>query len=153
MKKTLISCLIAILVGSFFALILYKNIGDNIKAITSTENEITVFQAGVFSTIDNANNYVASINTGIIIKENDLYRVYVGITSDDNSAILMEKYFDSINLNYYSKKIKINNDKFIKELKKHEILLKEASTNTTTKAINEKILKLYKESEEKTLWL
>ena len=78
---------------------------------------VHAFQVGVFSNYDNALR-VADRNNGIVVKDNDLYRVYVSILSSDDAVLKMMKYYDSIGLKYYLRDINVSKEFLTSELRR-----------------------------------
>ena len=80
MKKVLIIILGAILIGGGLAYIVFNKIVFKEEDTVNTK-VVNAFQIGVFSNYDNALK-VADRNNGVVIMDDDLYRVYVAILSD-----------------------------------------------------------------------
>ena len=98
MKKTLIVILLAMLFGGGMAFYLFKGKGEEHIADTGLI-KLQAFQIGVYSSLDNANKS-ATKNNGVVVKDNDVYRVYITLLKNTESISKMETYFKSINLNY-----------------------------------------------------
>ena len=139
MKKIIIIIFIAILCGGIFSYTIYKKMDT--KPITEYKT-VSAFQIGVYKKYENAKK-ISDRNNGIIIEENDTYRVYTSILSDNESINKMKAYYDSIGLIYYIKEINVTNT-FINNLKNYEILINKSNSDTYT-TINKDILKIYKE--------
>ncbi len=101
---------------------------------------VTVFQLGVFKEIDNAKEYINKNNIGYIFYDGDYYRVYAGITI--NNVKLNEEYLESLNLNYYEKKISVNKE-FYNLVKEYDSLTKGANALAMT---NKDLIESYLES-------
>jgi len=71
------------------------------------------FQVGVYTSLDAANTYKSKYDNAIIIKDNELYRVYVAILKNQNNIENMANYLTKNNIDYYLKEININ-DKNLK---------------------------------------
>lgn len=108
MKKFLIISGIAILLGSYFAYLMFDG---TVNADSNKENNkkvmVKAFQVGVFSRVDNATR-VAKLNNGIVVSDGDMYRVYIGILSDDKAIINLSKFYDLYDINYYLKDIYVS---------------------------------------------
>ena len=105
------------------------------------------FQVGAFKNLDNASKYLNSLNDirGIIVKENDLYKIYVGIYKNTDVVNKMVVYFENNNIHIYLKSIKCDKD-FYNILDNYEkIIINSDDTNTYNK-INENILNIYEKS-------
>ena len=86
--------IIALLLGGYFAYIMFDGTvnADSYK----DENGFVrakAFQVGVFSRVENANR-VAKLNNGIVVQEDDMYRVYIGVLSKDAAINNLKKFYD-----------------------------------------------------------
>ncbi len=141
MKKVLIIILGAILIGGGLAYIVFNKIVFKEEDTVNTK-VVNAFQIGVFSNYDNALK-VADRNNGVVIMDDDLYRVYVAILSDKEAIKKVSSYYEKIGLNYYLKEINVKKE-FIKEIKDDEELIKRSSSDTYS-TINLDVLNKYKE--------
>ena len=141
MKKVLISILIAVLIGSAFAFMFYKKMMDNEQMVSSIiENSAYAIQLGVFQNIDNANTIKDKYN-GIIITDNDKYRVYGAIAMSTNALTILKNYFNNKGISYYVKQIEVP-DSLVDTIKTSETMLSASSEETYDKII-ESVLKEY----------
>lgn len=141
MKKVLIIILGAILIGGGLAYIVFNKIVFKEEDTVNTK-VVNAFQIGVFSNYDNALK-VADRNNGVVIMDDDLYRVYVAILSDKEAIKKVSSYYEKIGLNYYLKEINVKKE-FIREIKDDEELIKRSSSDTYS-TINLDVLNKYKE--------
>lgn len=140
MKKVLIVSMIAVMIGGGFAYYLFNKVV--VKAEESDTVIASAFQVGVFTNYDNAKR-VADRNNGLIITEDNLYRVYVAVLVDKEAINTLKKYYQEIGLNYYLKEISVSRE-FSKAISDDEILIRN-SKGETFSTINSEILKIYKE--------
>ncbi len=140
MKRYLIIIVGAILVGGLLAYFTFNKLV--LKPSDDSKTNASAFQVGVFSNYENAVK-VADRNNGIVVPDDDLYRVYVAILKDNDAIEKVSKYYNEIGLNYYLKEITISKD-FVIEIDDAEKLLKKSSTDTYN-AINLSVLSKYKE--------
>lgn len=103
---------------------------------------VKAFQIGAFTNYDNALR-VAERNNGIVVSEEEIFRVYVAILSSQDAVDIMRKYYDSIGLNYYLRDIMVDS-KFLDSLKDSEKLLISSDTEVY-KVINLSVLNKYEE--------
>ena len=59
----------AILIGSMFAFLFYRDINSEVVALTTKEYTVNLFQVGVFKDYDNAINYQNNFGSTIIYEE------------------------------------------------------------------------------------
>lgn len=142
MKKTLLTILGAILVGFGLGLFFFKKFDTNIEALATSVKSIYAVQVGVYKNIDNAKD-VANKMEGIVVLDNDYYRVYIDIIKDKEILNLREEYYKNNNINYYLKIINPSKE-FITKLDDYEIILKNTSISADNiKVVREQILKEY----------
>lgn len=142
MKKTLLTILGAILVGFGLGLFFFKKFDTNIEALATSVKSIYAVQVGVYKNIDNAKD-VASKMGGIVVLDNDYYRVYIDIIKDKELLNSREEYYKNNNINYYLKIINPSKE-FITKLDDYEIILKNTSISADKiKVVREQILKEY----------
>lgn len=143
MKKNIIIFLIAIIVGTLiFSIIYYKSF--KVNEITSEKDlNVKAFQIGVYTNYDNALK-VAERNNGIVVSDNEYYRVYIAILNDQDAIKILEEYYQDIGLKYYLKDVSVTQE-FLDIIVEDEELLKNSSTETYT-TINIDVLMKYEES-------
>ena len=139
MKKKLILYSITIIVALLIALTLYNRYDQTFFDVIDNKT-VTVFQLGVFKEIDNAKEFINKNNIGYLFFDGDYYRVYSGITI--NNIKLNEEYLESLNLNYYEKKIGVNKN-FYNLVKEYDSL-----TNgiNALKSTNKDLIETYLET-------
>ena len=143
-----ITIIISIIIGSVFGFLLYKNIDNNINDLFNNHSKLTFFQTGVFTNEENAIKYAYSFENAIIIKDEDLYRVYISILNNPESISAMRNHFNRKNINYHLRIIYVEGDEFIERLQKYEQIILALEDEGTYNVINERILRMYKESME-----
>ena len=141
MKKFLITVLRALAMGGIFGFIAYKKFNKNTSLVASVlDKQVYAFQTGVFSNYDNALNMANKYN-GIVVPDNTKYRVYIALSTSQNSLSLLENYFDNKQIAYYIKNIDVDNN-YLQSLEKYENLLM-ATTEENYQPILNNIVKEY----------
>ena len=108
MKKTIISIFLAMIVGFTFGFFFLKKFNtETITEVSTIKKQVYAFQIGVYKNKDNALN-AANTNKGIVILDNDIYRVYIAILKDQTLIDNLKSYYSSIGLNYYLKAINVS---------------------------------------------
>lgn len=108
MKKTIISIFLAMIVGFTFGFFFLKKFNtETITEVSNIKSQVYAFQIGVYKNRDNALN-AAKTNKGIVILDNDIYRVYIAILKDQTLIDNLKSYYSSIGLNYYLKAINVS---------------------------------------------
>lgn len=144
MKKTILISLSGLLIGTVFALVMFKNVKTNVEAAIKETKTATVFQVGVFSVYDNVLKEKNKYDYAYAYKDNDIYRVILAIYQDEEIISNLKKYYQNKNINIYLKEI-IVSDKFYEELKKFEDILKETNDEKNYVIANKNILKKFDE--------
>lgn len=108
MKKTIISIFLAMIVGFAFGFFFLKKFNtETITEVSNIKSQVYAFQIGVYKNKDNALN-AANTNKGIVILDNDIYRVYIAILKDETLIDNLKDYYDSLGINYYLKAINVS---------------------------------------------
>ncbi len=108
MKKTIISIFLAMIVGFTFGFFFLKKFNtETITEVSNIKSQVYAFQIGVYKNRDNALN-AANTNKGIVILDNDIYRVYIAILKNQTLIDNLKSYYSSIGLNYYLKAINVS---------------------------------------------
>lgn len=82
---------------------------------------VTVFQSGIFQNSVNAYEE-ARKNNGIVVKDNDFYRVYIAVYQDDAIIERMSSYYKERGINCHLKQIRVDED-YVDILNKYESML------------------------------
>ena len=108
MKKTILTIVLAILIGFTFGFFFLKKFTPKtITEVSNIKSQVYAFQIGVYKNKDNAVKE-ASTNNGLVILDNDIYRVYTAILKDATLIDNLKNYYNSIGLNYYLKAINVS---------------------------------------------
>lgn len=141
MKKNMIFIALSIALGILFTFFVL-----NKKDTYAMEDYLLyAFQVGAFEKEENALDYSKHLESSIIIKESNLYKVYVAIYKDIDIINKMLVYFEDNNVNIYLKNISVSK-KFYYSLDNYEKLIKESDNRTVYNKINQSILNNYLES-------
>lgn len=110
MKKTILTIVLAILIGFTFGFFFLKKFTPKtITEVSNIKSQVYAFQIGVYKNKDNATKN-ATTNNSIVVEDNNLYRVYIAILKDQTLIDNLKKYYDSIGLNYYLKAINVSDN-------------------------------------------
>ena len=108
MKKTIIMIILAIGVGFTFGFLFLKKFNtETITEVSNIKSQVYAFQIGVYKNKDNALN-AANTYKGILVLDNDIYRVYIAILKDETLIDNLKDYYDSLGINYYLKAINVS---------------------------------------------
>lgn len=131
MQKTFRIVLFSSLLGVTLAGLFFFNVKE--KAEAKQKNYLYAFQVGVFKTLDNANQFKTRFNGSIIVKDNDYYRIFVGITK--NNKELLEKIFKDLEYDYYIKEVEVS-EEVINNIIKYDEILKLSEEENKLEIIN-----------------
>lgn len=106
MKKKIWLYGITLALGVIMAFLFYYKFEDSLATVIDSKS-VTVFQLGVFKNKDDAINYINN-HMGYLFFDGTFYRVYGGITV--NNIELNQAYLESVNVNYYQKKINVSKE-------------------------------------------
>lgn len=122
MKKTILTIVLAILIGFTFGFFFLKKFTPKtIAEVSNIKSQVYAFQIGVYKNKDNATKN-ATTNNSIVVEDNNLYRVYIALLKDQTLIDNLKKYYDSIGLNYYLKAINVS-DSTENIINNYELLL------------------------------
>lgn len=120
-KIVIFSCLIgATLAGIFF-------LGVKEKAEAKTKPFIYAFQVGVFKSLENAENLKNNYSFAKVIKDQEYYRVFIGVTVNNKDAL--RRLFESQGYNYYVKEMQVSGELQEKIVKYDEFLIQTSDEN------------------------
>ena len=144
MKKILIPIVIALLVGTTFGIVLFKNTKEEIDEVFKEDTLLSLFQIGVFSNEENAKNVQKQYSGSIVLNDDIYFRVIYGVFQNKACIEKMKNYLEENKIDYHIREENITNQEFIKELIKYEeIVLQTTDTEVFLKTI-EQVLNLYK---------
>lgn len=139
MKKIILLILGAILIGGIFSLYMFNDLEKTVALVTSTADEVTLFQVGVFKEEKHALEYQKNFTASLIYDDKDYYRVIVAAYADDDCIQRIALYFKNQQITFYQKKIKVDKE-FFSSLQKYEKLLTQ-SNDEVIPGVNKEILK------------
>ncbi len=137
--KKITPYILSLLLGMFFAYMLFNKESFNLDSVFKTIPNAKAFQLGVFNNYETALNMKDKYKNAIIVKDDDVYRVYFSILTNDKVISKMEKYLIDEGINYYIKTISIEDEEFAKTIKEYEDNMLDAST-TVFSSINDLIM-------------
>ena len=96
----------AVLIGGLFAYLFYRDIKSEVSALTNSNNELYLFQVGVFKNEVNATDLANTLASKIIYHNDEYYRVFTCLTTTEENKDKLKKYYDKKGIEYFVKKIK-----------------------------------------------
>ncbi len=138
--KKIIKPFIVFILGICSGYYLFMN---NPKKLFNTSYK--AFQVGVYTTEELANTYKSKYKNAIVIKDNELYRVYVAILRSENNIENMSNYLNKNNIEYYIRDIEISNKDLKNTIDEYENIMSNDSEIVFLE-INKMIMERYEES-------
>ena len=144
MKKTLILMSFAIILGSLCGKFLFKKYQDTTLAFNESM-KLYFLQEGVYQTKESVNNNTKNISPKLILKENDGYHVYIGISSSKDIISKLKKIYKEKGYQIYEKEKEVSNKEFLESIKQYDILAKTTNSSSDLLTIEEVVLANYEE--------
>lgn len=142
-KLIIITVIIALVIATF----LYFNY--NKTSASKKESEVLYFlQVAAFAKYENVTKMSKVLSSYLVIEEEDLYHIYVGITKNQDNLKKLEEFYKNSGHNIYVKEKIVQNKKFIDYLKNYDLILEDTEDKETILNINKNVLKKYEEVTE-----
>ena len=127
--------IIPIILSLCFFLLIYKKY----KNKKVEYKEIYILQVGAYKSYDNVINKTKYLDNYIIYKENDLYKIFLGVSLNNNTYNKLENFYNEDST--FKKVIKISNEEYINNLKKYDTLINETNDKELLNTIIKKELR------------
>lgn len=138
--------LIAIIIlGIFSGKIIYNKISDVYALNIKKDNYVYLLQLGVYKDKNSMDNDTVDIQNKLVVKENNNYYVYVGISKNKENLKKISSIYNKLGYNLYFYEREIKNKDFLTNLEQFDILLSNAESNNEIDSINSVILSSYEE--------
>lgn len=143
MKKNFwIPLTIAIVLGFVSAQIVYSTYRNN---LSSSSYNAYLLQIASFENVDSINRDMKDNADYLIVNENNMYNVYVGITTDLSNANKIKNIYEKKNIEVYIKPTVINNIEFVSNLEQYDLLISEVENEDNLISISDVVLSSYEE--------
>lgn len=145
MRKLLIISIFAILLGGISGKLLFSKYEDIDQYVFSESNKVYFLQEGVYSSKQSLENNTKEINPKLVIKDNDKYHVYVGITKNKENANKIKKMYSDKGYSIYEKEKNVTNVEFLNNVEQFDVLVESTKKERDITTIQEVILSNYEE--------
>ena len=108
-KKIFTMVFFSALIGFILGFLTYKNYVEKIKMVFSNTNTSYAFQVGVYNSKDMAEEKAQDSN-GIVIPDQDFYRVYIALATNNDLKELLASYFTKQGIEYYIRDLDLTKD-------------------------------------------
>jgi len=140
-KKIVILLIIAL----FFSSIIYFKYNKE----ENTAKEYYILQVGAYSNYDNVVKNTRELENYIVYEENNLYKIFIGITSDTEIYNKLVTTYAS-NLSTFKKTVKINNEEIENKINNFDKVIKNTDDKTNLNIIIKEELKILEKFLNKT---
>ena len=143
MKKNFwIPLTIAIVSGFVSAQIVYSTYRNN---LSSSSYNAYLLQIASFENVDSISSDMKNNTDYLIVNENNMYNVYVGITTDLSNANKIKNIYEKKDIEVYIKPTVINNIEFVSNLEQYDLLISEVENEDNLISISDVVLSSYEE--------
>lgn len=142
MKKYLKILGVAVIIGGVIAYFFYYDINKEVRAISKKEEIVTLFQTGVFKDYNNATSFASTFPSSYVYKDNEYYRVIIAVCYHKETKLKLETIFNSGEIEYYEKEMRVNKD-FIDKISNYETIILKSEKNEVIDNVNNSILSIF----------
>lgn len=135
----------AIILGGISGKILFSKYQDIDKYIFSSEKKVYFLEEGVYSSKKSLENNTKDITPKLVVKDNDKYYVYVGITKNIDNANKIKKIYTDKGYSIYQKEKNITDSEFLSNVEQFDILIESTKKERDISTIQEVVLANYEE--------
>ena len=136
--------IIAILCGSLTGYTIYNKY-DNTTLTFNESNKVYVLQEGIYETKDSLDRNTRDINPKLVIKKNNKYHVYLGISKSLDGINKIKKIYSKKGYSTLQSELTVKNESFIMNLSQYDILLDSSKNEEDILTIEEVVLSNYEE--------
>lgn len=133
---------IAIVLGFVSAQIVYSTYRNN---LSSSSYNAYLLQIASFENVDSISSDMKDNADYLIVNENNMYNVYVGITTDLSNANKIKNIYEKKDIEVYIKPTVINNIEFVSNLEQYDLLISEVENEDNLISISDVVLSSYEE--------
>ena len=147
-NKIIIPTILSILIGGYLGYLIFNQYKyNNSDVATFNEGNIPIYflQQGVYSSIESMNENTNEISDYIYFKEDNKYKVYIGITTNKDNVEKITNIFKDKNYDIYTKEINIEDKAFIEKLKQYDELIKASEDQNVILGLLKQILNEYEQ--------
>ena len=148
MKKMFLTTIITIIFGITTGIVTYSKI-ININAL-ERDNTLYLLQLGVYEDKISLKEDTKNINNILIIKKNNNYYAYVGISKYKKNLKKICSIYNNLGYNLYLEEKEVDNKNFLSNLKEFDKMLLKSNSEEETLGITSLILSSYEEIVLKT---
>jgi hypothetical protein len=145
MKKFVTIVFLAVSIGAILGKVVFDQYHKDVKDVFNEDTKIYVLQQGVYSSEDSVKANTKNVSYYLTVKDNQYFRVYVGITKNKDYIKKIEDIFVSKGNDIYVRELTVNNKAFTDLLEQYDNLLKETNDEAEILEIEKQVLSKYEE--------
>ena len=143
-RKIIIPTILSLLIGSYLGYLIFNQYKLSQSSSAFNESEIIYFlQQGVYSSLESIEENTTQISDYIYTKEEDKYKVYVGLTTNKSNAEKVSNIFKEKNYDIYIKEMSISDKSFIEKLKQYDQLVESTEDYNVILGLMKQVLNEY----------
>jgi len=140
-RNYIIMFILSILLGAVAGRVIYKY-ADETNAIRYNSY---IIEYGVYEDANTAKKAASKVDRSTIVYKDNLYYVYVGISTNYDNAKKIESAFNEQDIDVTIEETIIDNVEFISNLEQYDVLLDGVSSNKDVMSITDVILSTFEE--------
>lgn len=141
-KNFLIPLVVSIVLGFISAQIVYSTYRKNLE---DSKYNAYLIQIGSYTNEESISSIYSDDFKYLVMKEDNMYNVYAGITTDLINANKIKNIYEKKDLEISIKPTVIDNIEFISNLEQYDILISEVDSDDNIISISDVILSSYEE--------
>ena len=153
-RKIILPTILSLLIGGYLGYLIFNQYKqNNVTTFNESDEPIYFLQQGVYSNEESILSNTKEISDYIYFKEDDKYKVYVGITTNKENAEKISNIFKDKNIDIYIKEMGISDKAFVEKLKQYDELIKATEDQNVILGIVKQILSEYEQVVKNGEWL
>lgn len=144
MKRLFLFMAVAIVLGTFTGKFLFSKVKSD-STVFSEREDIYFLQEGVYSSEESLNSNTKNISPKLVVKEDNKYYVYVGISKNLEVIKKIKNIYDKKGYPTYQKLVKVGNTEFLSNVEQYDLLSKGANKDNDLLTIQDVVLSNYEE--------
>jgi len=146
-RKIILPTILSLIIGSYLGYLIFNQYktGNNNTVFKQTNESIYFLQQGVYSSEESINENTKGISDYIYFKEDDKYKVYVGLTTNKENVSKISDIFKDKNFDIYVIEKEIPDKAFIEKLKQYDELIKTTDDQNVILGLLKQILNEYEQ--------
>lgn len=146
MRRNLYTIICAVLVGIFIGKFVLNQYDVSVTSTaTNIVENLYFIKQGEYQTLEELQSNMGNIQNYIYIKDNNLYKAYLGITKESDNVNKIQNYFQQLGISTTVEQMMVGNSAFLTVLDQYDLMLKSSSENQTISAVCSQVLAKYVE--------